>query len=329
MNLRTVIDGAGRRVAVPDTVTRVLPTGNPAAAAMLSLAPDKLLGWFAPKPAPISPETERRIAALASLEPLGHRPDAGHIERLRALRPDMVLDFGTCSAPFLDRAERLQQALACPVVMANGRLAETRSTCTLLGSVLDAAPAATRIIGFFDAVWQRIKARLPGGPGPRLYCALGGDGMRTVRLGSIHLDAPAALGASFPPGLPAGEGGRVTVPMAALRAWDPEVIVTIDAGFARLVGQSPEWRSVSAVRRGRVYLAPNFLLSWLDHPPSLNRLISLPWLAHLLYPNRFSGDIAEDIAAFYRAVYQTALDRKTVMTLATNAFRPCCLPSAA
>src|SRR5271170_7744970 len=40
-----IIDAAGRKVAVPDHVARVVAAGPPASALMTILAPEKLIGW--------------------------------------------------------------------------------------------------------------------------------------------------------------------------------------------------------------------------------------------------------------------------------------------
>jgi len=41
----TLTDAAGRNVQIPERVTRVFPSGPPAAILLYTLAPDLLLGW--------------------------------------------------------------------------------------------------------------------------------------------------------------------------------------------------------------------------------------------------------------------------------------------
>ena len=66
------------------------------------------------------------------------------------------------------------------------------------------------------------------------------------------------------------QGGSATVSMEQVLAWDPEVIVTIDQTFAQSVRSNPLWRSVSAVKTGRVHLSPKLPFGWIDFPPSVN-----------------------------------------------------------
>jgi len=46
---------------------------------------------------------------------------------------------------------------------------------------------------------------------------------------------------------------------------------------------------------------------WIDAPPSLNRLIGVQWLARLLFPGQFPGDMREVARDFYRQFYQVDL----------------------
>jgi iron complex transport system substrate-binding protein len=49
---RSVGDATGRRIAVPDRITRVFPAGPPAAILLYTLAPETLAGWPARPPSP-------------------------------------------------------------------------------------------------------------------------------------------------------------------------------------------------------------------------------------------------------------------------------------
>ena len=42
---RTVVDSAGRRVEIPQRLSRVLAAGPPASVLLYTLAPEKMIGW--------------------------------------------------------------------------------------------------------------------------------------------------------------------------------------------------------------------------------------------------------------------------------------------
>jgi iron complex transport system substrate-binding protein len=86
-------------------------------------------------------------------------------------------------------------------------------------------------------------------------------------------------------------------------AWNPDVIITIDRGFAASVRSDPLWAPVKAVQSGRVYLSPTLPFGWVDFPPSVNRLIGLWWLAKVLYPAQFPEDLKPLTRHFYTRFY--------------------------
>jgi iron complex transport system substrate-binding protein len=93
------------------------------------------------------------------------------------------------------------------------------------------------------------------------------------------------------------------------------VIVTHDPAFASSVASLPEWQNVPAVAEGRVLLAPPSPFGFVEHPPSVNRLIGLRWLLHRLYPEQMTGDLREEVRAFYALFYRTDLDDGTLDAL--------------
>ena len=88
---------------------------------------------------------------------------------------------------------------------------------------------------------------------------------------------------------------------------NPDTIVTWDPNFYDKVFDDPLWQGIDAVQTGRVYLPPTAPFGWIDRPPSLNRMMGLIWMAGLLYPERWQGDLREDTRAFYKLYYHVDL----------------------
>jgi iron complex transport system substrate-binding protein len=122
---------------------------------------------------------------------------------------------------------------------------------------------------------------------PRVYLGRGANGLETGLAGSINVEVIEYAGGRNV-AAQAGRGGLTRVSMEQILAWDPEVILTQEAGFAERVRQDPLWRGVSAVRSGRVHCAPVLPFGWLDGPPSVNRLIGVRWLLEKLHPGRLA-----------------------------------------
>ena len=100
------------------------------------------------------------------------------------------------------------------------------------------------------------------------------------------------------------------------------MIVTWDPNFYAAVWKDPVWAKVTAVKTRRVYLSPSKPFGWVDRPPSLNRLMGLRWMAHLLYPELFPMDLAEETRRFYELFYHVTLTDQQITDLLGPAARP-------
>ena len=71
-----VVDSAGRQVAVPDRIERVIAAGPPASVLMTMLAPEKLIGWNRkppPEELPYLPPVVRQLPEIGRLTGRGAR----------------------------------------------------------------------------------------------------------------------------------------------------------------------------------------------------------------------------------------------------------------
>jgi iron complex transport system substrate-binding protein len=295
-------DAAGRKIEIPETVTRVFPAGPPAAILIYTLAPDLLLGW---------PRANREEECAFMLKEICGRPELGrltgrgntaNLESVLALKPDIIVDVGSTAATFVSLAARIQEQTGIPYALLDGRFEATASTYRLLGALTrrDAEPLAAYAEETLATIQARVN-RIPDDKRPRVYYARGPRGLETGLGGSINVETIEFLGARNV----AAErgGGLVTVSVEQVLVWNPQVIVTIDRDFAENVRNDPRWAQVEAVRTGRVHLSPKLPFGWVDFPPSVNRLIGLWWLAKIFYPDHFDQDIRLLTRDFYSRFY--------------------------
>jgi iron complex transport system substrate-binding protein len=73
------------------------------------------------------------------------------------------------------------------------------------------------------------------------------------------------------------------------------------------------------MRAGRVYLAPSLPFGWFDRPPSVNRLIGVKWLMHVLYPQAVRSELANEVREFYRLFYHVELEATQLDALLRDA----------
>jgi iron complex transport system substrate-binding protein len=319
---RTVVDGAGRSVDVPERVERVFAAGGPASIILYTLAPERMLGWNRAPSIEERAFMPERWAALPALGRLTGRGNTANVEVVLAARPDVIVDYGSLAGTYRSLAERVQSQTSVPYLLFDGRLDAVPAVYRALGDLLGLRERAERLAREAErllADTDRRVAAIPAGERPRIYYARGPRGLETGRAGSINVESLGRLGARNVAGEGLGGGNLATVSFEQVLAWDPDVVVTIEAAFAATLASDPLWSRLRAVREGRVYLAPSLPFPWLDFPPSVNRLIGLRWLGHVLYPSRFPADLRAETREFYRAFYHRAPDEPQLDALLAGA----------
>lgn len=314
---RQFVDAAGRRVEVPERIERVLAAGPPAAVFVYTLARDRLLGWYRPLTLDERAYIPERYADLPTLGKLTGRSNNPNLEMVREARPDLILDYG----PILDKdvalAERIQRETGIPYVLIDGRLGAIPRAYEQAGGLLGvpdrARDLARHARNVLTDVTERM-ARVAPDRRPTVYYARGAAGLETELIESLDLlRARNVADGSIE------RGPLVPVTLQQVRAWDPGVILAVDAAFAAGVRSDPAWRGIQAVREGRIHRVPMLPFAWLDLPPSVNRLIGLRWLGRTLYPELFTEDLRAEARAFYRVFYQHALDEAQLDALLDGA----------
>ena len=69
---------------------------------------------------------------------------------------------------------------------------------------------------------------------------------------------------------------------------------------------NPQWQQLGAVKNGQVFLIPNNPFGWLDSPPSVNRLLGVRWVSHLVSGKPMT-EFTKEVKTFYYVFYQIEL----------------------
>lgn len=314
---RTIVDSAGRTVELPDTVSRVFAAGPPASILVYALKPEALLGW----PRALRGEERPYIAeAYRDLPETGRLTGRGgeaNLERVLALKPDLIIDFGSVRDTYADLADRVQAQTGIPYILINGRFDETAGSLRLVGEALGVAERGEALARDVEETFAALDAALgavPEAERPRVYLARGPDGLETGMKGSINTEIIERAGGRNVAEAP-GQYGLVQASPEQVILADPDTIITWDRTFFEAVWSSPVWSGITAVRQRRVYLSPTAPFGWIDRPPSLNRMMGLKWLAGLFYPELWTKDLREETRAFYRLWYHVELSDADLDTL--------------
>ncbi|MDE0407168.1 MAG: iron ABC transporter substrate-binding protein [Alphaproteobacteria bacterium] len=307
---RSIRDSAGRVVEIPDRVERVFAAGPPASILVYALKPAALLGWPRALRDYEKPYIARPWRELPETGRLTGRGGDANLERVIALEPDLIVDFGSVRDTYIDLANRVQDQTGIPYVLVNGRFSETAASLRLLGEALGVPDRGEALAADVEATFAELRAALGAVPveeRPRVYLARGPDGLETGLKGSINTEIIELAGGRNVTDVP-GRYGLVRASPEQVIVADPDTIVTWDRTFYDRVWREPLWQGIAAVRQGRVYLSPTAPFGWIDRPPSINRMMGLKWLAGLFYPDLWQGELRAETRAFYRLWYHVDLD---------------------
>ncbi|MGR3315962.1 iron ABC transporter substrate-binding protein [Roseovarius indicus] len=306
----TITDSAGRTVDIPDEVNTVFAAGPPASILVYIMKPEALTGW----PRALRPEERAYIA-----EPYRDLPETGrltgrggeaNLERVLAIEPDLIVDFGSVRDTYIDLANRVQEQTGIPYILIDGRFENTPEALRVVGEALGVPDRGEALARDVEATFGRIDALLEGVPEadrPRVYLARGPEGLETGMKGSINTEIIERAGGRNV----ADDGGQtrglVQASMEQVIVANPDTIVTWDRNFFAKVFDDPLWQGIDAVREGRVFLSPTAPFGWIDRPPSVNRMMGLTWMAGLLYPERWKGNLRKEAREFYKLYYHVDL----------------------
>src|SRR5262249_48375259 len=147
---RSITDAAGRKVEIPDRITRVLAAGPPAAVLTYVLAPDKLTGWVR---APDEAGKAYLMPSVRDLPTYGRLTGKGgtaNMEAVLAAKPDIIIDVGTVDATYSSLADKVQSQTGIPYVLIDGSFAKSGDTLRVAGDMLGVGDRAKTLADYAD-----------------------------------------------------------------------------------------------------------------------------------------------------------------------------------
>ncbi len=288
------VDDAGRSVSVTVTPKRVMPAGPPADMLLFALAPDLMVGLVTPwndAQRAVLAEPERDLAIVPRLTP---EPLNSDLAAVRALKVDLVVDYGDVAPKYVAVADRVSATTGVPAVLLDGRLAATPAALRRLGALLERRAVAEDLARLAEATLTRLEplATLPDDARVPVYLARGADGLDAVAAGTT-LDEAIRFAGGRNVVARTGSPFRDLTP-EAVAALAPRVVIVEDA--RAVAPDAPLRRALPATTAILVDEHDGF--HWVENPPSVNRLIGAVWLAGRLHPGTEGLDdaAARDLA---------------------------------
>jgi iron complex transport system substrate-binding protein len=302
-----VVDMAGRRMRVPERITRVYTT-RPGSVALYAVAPDLMINrslWT-------TDGSEKFLGASYLKLPFAD----GSAEEIVRLHPDVIISWFDLSPKSVEDADRLSSKTGVPVFMVDMDMRAYQKAFAAMGGLLGRKSQTDRMSAFVDRyltpIIERTK-RIPENQRRRVYYAEGGRGLNTDPSGSFHSQVFDLCGGKNVAKVNALSGkGMSAVSMEQILQWNPEVVV-VWTGMGpslttyRFIAGDPLWAKVSAVRTGRLRQVPNQPFGWIDRPPGTNRIMGAIWLSRQLYPELYPDDLGQVTREYFSIFFHRDL----------------------
>lgn len=317
-------DSAGREVKVPKDIKKIAPSGAVAQVMLYSLAPDKLVGLANPISAEAKPYLLKEVQELPTFGQFYGKNSNLNMEALSAAGPQVIIDIGEAKKTVKEDMDLLQKQIGIPVVFIEASLEDSSSAYHKLGELLDMKKEADERAAYTDQMMKQaaqVKQAVTEENQKSVYLASGTDGLSTNASGSFQaqvLDVVGAKNAAVGVEV-SSKGGGTIVSLEQIMQWNPDVILADSQSLYEMILNDEAWKELNAVKEKKVYRIPNEPYSFFSSPPSINRLLGIDWLDHLLYAKETKSDLKEQIKQYYQLFYHTELTDKQMEQILANA----------
>jgi iron complex transport system substrate-binding protein len=318
------VDSAGRHVLLPPRIQSVMPTDMVAAVLIYVLAPDKLVGWNQPlsrAQRAYLPASYARLPVIGELAGLNPAASAAAVARWH---PDLILASGAVTPQAAALADRIGAQTRVPYLVLDGSIEQTPAMLRSIGALLGIGDHRLDVASYAYHAIQGLRGKLliqSADDRPRVYYGIGADGLTTGladSLATADIDQAGAINVAAQ----LGRGELTTVTRRQIVAWNPDIVIAQQRSFYDALRRDPRWRSLSAVRGRRFFLAPSLPFGWIDNPAGVNRMVGLYWLSDLFYPNVLEEDLRTSVRDFYRSYYTVQLTDRQLEVLVAPAVPP-------
>ncbi len=292
LHARDVIDMTGRRVSVPEDITRIASPYRVATEMLLVLgAAGKIVGVST------MPTRVTRIF-YPGLAQAGIADRHSSLEEILSLQPDVVF---TSPGPVVEGLEKAGIAVFCLEVETPDAMLAGLS---MIADVLGQQEHAGKIAAYYRDKLAYIAAKTSGiSPKKKVYL-IGARTLTTIG-GDFYQDhiITYAGGINVSHEL---KGGWVGVSREHLVSWDPDVMVMVpyfQGVSSTEILNDKALSTLTALRNRQIHTFPSYIDAW--DLPSPESILGIMWLANTLYPDQLRFDMSEEARHFYITFYGT------------------------
>jgi iron complex transport system substrate-binding protein len=229
------------------------------------------------------------------------------VEELIKAKPDVVFLAGG------NESQQLQQLKQMGIPVANLRANSINNLverAVITGRILgaDAYARAQKYVAYYESNIQRVKtriSRIPSKQRIRVYHSMGNPLMTANKPSLVQdwMELAGVINVAEDWKL-AGSSGMLVknIDMEQIIAANPDVIICMNAADAKTMKANPAWKSIQAVRSGKIYVNPQGMFLWCRE--TTEEALQFLWVAKTVYPAYFQDiDMEKETRLFYRDFY--------------------------
>lgn len=317
LNAREIIDMGGKKVEIPDSITKVFGTSPPSTYMIYTIDSSLIVGLnfnHARGNNESSNMLDSRFMALPIVGGLQGGGNSMNRETLLSLHPDVVFLWNNDASSKL--AQYLFESSKIPSINVDLESIESLPKVYLFfGDILRREQRAGILAAYasdaLDKTRKIVHAR--ANKRPVVYYAEGTDGLATECDQSFHYEAIKFAGGINPHLCSTKSGlGLEKISLEQVILYNPDVIVVQEREFFEKVKSDARWNSIKAVKEGKIFLVPKVPFNWIDRPPSFMRLLGARWLTHVLYNTPNSEEFQYEMKEFYNLFLNIDLNEQQI-----------------
>ena len=322
---QTVTDDYGRKVTIPEEITKIAPSGATAQMFLMTLAPDLLVGLSASPNTTQMPYFPEEMWSLPTFGQFYGAKSTLNMEALMAAAPQLIIDTGDRKVSGKSDLNGIMQQTKIPTVFYCATLEEMPHAYRELGKILGREEEAEELAQFVEktmAMAAEKSALIPEEDKLRIMYGTGSTGLAVNADESSQAQVIDIIGAknAIIPDVITDKGGGTIVNMESVFVEDPDVVIFTSGGpYSRL--QDSEWANLRCIQNGDYYEIPGVPYNWVSSPPSVNMVLGVWWLGQLVYPEIYNDyDIVEVAQEYYKLFWHYDLSEEEARTLLKNSY---------
>ncbi|MGE4399511.1 MAG: ABC transporter substrate-binding protein [Campylobacterales bacterium] len=303
---REIVDMAGRKVTVPEKITRVFGSAPPSTYAVYAIDPSLVVGLnFSPAKGSneASGLLDKKFVSLPIVGGLQGGIQGINRESLLSVKPEVILAWKNDASAKLAE-EAMSQSKIPTVYLDLEKIENIPASLTFLGELLGKKERAATLVRYANSAIAKTKSTLskyPAAKRPIVYYAEGADGLATECEDSSHYAAIKFAGGINPHKCKSKNGmGMDKISMEQVISYNPDIIIVQEKIFFDSVKSDPKWKNIKAVKNGEIYLVPKVPFNWVDRPPSFMRLLGVQWLQSVILKTGNKEELKKEVKAFYK-----------------------------